>query len=212
MLPRSNWDVLASLLWRCHAVHLHMQSMVHAEFWFYYRSGGICIDVCLKPQYNWGECNFVCDAESIEKIQKLNGNIPYQKHCPLGWTIHRPHCQFSLELLYANVRVPPKNMNVPSVPWRAWNSILTVICDLYFNRQDVTEDDLRLLFSNAGGTVKAFKFFQYVDLSHSKISHIYPLNRTWQPCQIQYRLHLGTVCDSCFSLSHTTAKFSPRGA
>uniref|UniRef100_A0AAQ6A8E6 RRM domain-containing protein n=1 Tax=Amphiprion ocellaris TaxID=80972 RepID=A0AAQ6A8E6_AMPOC len=26
--------------------------------------------------------------------------------------------------------------------------------------QDVTEDDLRLLFSNAGGTVKAFKFFQ----------------------------------------------------
>uniref|UniRef100_A0A7N6AM15 RRM domain-containing protein n=1 Tax=Anabas testudineus TaxID=64144 RepID=A0A7N6AM15_ANATE len=26
--------------------------------------------------------------------------------------------------------------------------------------QDVTEDDLRLLFSNSGGTVKAFKFFQ----------------------------------------------------
>lgn len=26
----------------------------------------------------------------------------------------------------------------------------------------MTEDDLRLLFSNAGGTVKAFKFFQYV--------------------------------------------------
>lgn len=27
----------------------------------------------------------------------------------------------------------------------------------------MTEDDLRLLFSNTGGTVKAFKFFQYVD-------------------------------------------------
>lgn len=29
----------------------------------------------------------------------------------------------------------------------------------------MTEDDLRLLFSNTGGTVKAFKFFQYVELS-----------------------------------------------
>lgn len=27
-------------------------------------------------------------------------------------------------------------------------------------REDVTEEDLRLLFSNSGGTVKAFKFFQ----------------------------------------------------
>uniref|UniRef100_A0A3Q1G9P4 Polypyrimidine tract binding protein 2b n=1 Tax=Acanthochromis polyacanthus TaxID=80966 RepID=A0A3Q1G9P4_9TELE len=38
--------------------------------------------------------------------------------------------------------------------------------------QDVTEDDLRLLFSNAGGTVKAFKFFQYVELSYHKRSRI----------------------------------------
>lgn len=33
----------------------------------------------------------------------------------------------------------------------------------------MTEEDLRLLFSNTGGTVKAFKFFQYVyqpDLKH----------------------------------------------
>lgn len=35
---------------------------------------------------------------------------------------------------------------------------------LHDNRQDVTEDDLRLLFSNSGSTVKAFKFFQYVQL------------------------------------------------
>lgn len=41
-----------------------------------------------------------------------------------------------------------------------------------FNSQDVTEDDLRLLFSNAGGTVKAFKFFQYVHLFHSNKSHV----------------------------------------
>ncbi|KAF7199201.1 transcript variant X1, partial [Nothobranchius furzeri] len=27
-------------------------------------------------------------------------------------------------------------------------------------RQNVTEDDLQLLFTNTGGTVKAFKFFQ----------------------------------------------------
>ncbi|KAF7199200.1 transcript variant X5, partial [Nothobranchius furzeri] len=26
-------------------------------------------------------------------------------------------------------------------------------------RQNVTEDDLQLLFTNTGGTVKAFKFF-----------------------------------------------------
>lgn len=46
------------------------------------------------------------------------------------------------------------------------------MCVLLWNRQDVTEDDLRLLFSNAGGTVKAFKFFQYV--SNSEISLISP--------------------------------------
>ena len=28
------------------------------------------------------------------------------------------------------------------------------------SRDGVGEDDLRLLFSNSGGTVKAFKFFQ----------------------------------------------------
>lgn len=44
--------------------------------------------------------------------------------------------------------------------------------DLYFISQDVTEDDLRLLFSNAGGTVKAFKFFQYVHLFYSNKSHV----------------------------------------
>lgn len=48
----------------------------------------------------------------------------------------------------------------------------------YFNRQDVTEDDLRLLFSNAGGTVKAFKFFQYVDLSVCVVC--------WQDCFLWY--------------------------
>lgn len=41
-----------------------------------------------------------------------------------------------------------------------------------FNRQDVTEDNLRLLFSNTGGTVKAFKFFQYVDL-YLRVGRLY---------------------------------------
>jgi hypothetical protein len=36
--------------------------------------------------------------------------------------------------------------------------VLTVSFGL--DREDVTEEDLRLLFSNAGGIVKAFKFFQ----------------------------------------------------
>lgn len=83
------------------------------------------------------------------------------------------------------------------VRWLVWNSFLTVICDLYFHRQDVTEDDLRLLFSNAGGTVKAFKFFQYVDISISKISHMYPLNGL----KIHNRIDLRSFSDSCTSLA-----------
>lgn len=31
----------------------------------------------------------------------------------------------------------------------------------------MSEEDLRLLFSNTGGTVKAFKFFQYVSELHA---------------------------------------------
>lgn len=69
-------------------------------------------------------------------------------------------------------KVPMKKVMSVCVPWHICNSFLTVICSLYFDRQDVTEDDLRLLFSNAGGTVKAFKFFQYVDLTYSNISHM----------------------------------------
>lgn len=37
------------------------------------------------------------------------------------------------------------------------------------DRQDVVEEDLRLLFANTGGTVKAFKFFQWVSGS-SRVS------------------------------------------
>lgn len=37
---------------------------------------------------------------------------------------------------------------------------VSLTVDFGFDREDVTEEDLRQLFSNAGGTVKAFKFFQ----------------------------------------------------
>ncbi|KAJ8012297.1 hypothetical protein DPEC_G00067200 [Dallia pectoralis] len=48
---------------------------------------------------------------------------------------------------FQNIFPPSATLHLSNVPFG-------------LDREDVTEEDLRLLFSNAGGTVKAFKFFQ----------------------------------------------------
>ncbi|XP_012988589.1 polypyrimidine tract-binding protein 2b isoform X5 [Esox lucius] len=48
---------------------------------------------------------------------------------------------------FQNIFPPSATLHLSNVPFG-------------LDRDDVTEEDLRLLFSNAGGTVKAFKFFQ----------------------------------------------------
>lgn len=73
---------------------------------------------------------------------------------------------------FQNIFPPSATLHLSNIPWVKALFMLVffppcyVHCqngDLppyYFCRQDVTEDELRVLFSNSGGTVKAFKFFQ----------------------------------------------------
>ncbi|TNN29351.1 Polypyrimidine tract-binding protein 2 [Liparis tanakae] len=62
---------------------------------------------------------------------------------------------------FQNIFPPSATLHLSNVPaiFPDGDAVMTS-AEMKSERQDVTEEDLRLLFQNAGGTVKAFKFFQ----------------------------------------------------